>query len=568
MRKLIGTFGSATPNFLGYGFLLAIGIVTLGPVLVILVMSFDISGVGGHYEFGLNGWKYLFTDYENLRTFFYSVALTIRVPIGLIIALLASWLIVRVRVPGGRYFEYLFWFAYFLPALPILTGWILLLDKNYGLINFALIKWGIVDHAIFNIHSAGGIIWAHLTTQTVPILVILLSPALRMIDRSLEDMAIGSGASSSRILWKIITPLVLPTIFVAGSAAGIKAMESFETEQILGRSAGIFVYTNKIYAFVNDDPPRMAEAMGLSVVFLVILVGLGVMYQIYLRKIGSHETMSGERVQATSSYSATTKWVGTVLLGIYVSVTIILPFIVLIMGSFMQLFGFFDLADPWTTQHWVTVVTGNEFRQASVSTFILGVVAALPGTVLFAGIAWALLHLRSWQRDVASILIWVPWAFPGIILGAAFLEIFLFTPGLSVLYGTIFPLLIAILIKELPIGVHMMRNSIDQTGHDMIESAQMTGARPFHIFHKILLPLNFPALVVVFLLIFGGAVRDIGTIILIAPPNFQTLSIVTFKYASTSNFEAAAVVGTIVALISLVMSMIAYKVASYAGMFK
>ena len=148
------------------------------------------------------------------------------------------------------------------------------------------------------------------------------------------------------------------------------------------------------------------------------------------------------------------------------------------------------------------------------------------------------------------------------------LEITLFAPGFSVLHGTIYPLIIAILIKELPIGVHMMRVSIDQTNRDLSHAAQLTGAGVLTVFRKIILPINSPALVVVFLLRFSAAVRDIGTIVLLAPPGVQTLSLLTFKYASTSEFESAAVVGTIVALIALVTSMMAYRIASRIGLFR
>ena len=549
-------------------FLVALGCFTLLPVLVILAMSFDISGIGVPYAFGTSGWLQVFSDPQTLKALLTSFLLTIRVPLGLLIALIIAWLLVRVRVPGGRFFEYLFWFAYFLPALPMLTGWILLLDANFGYLNSLIIWSGLSDHAIFNIHSAGGIIWTHLTTQTVPILVILLAPALRMIDRSLDDAAIVAGAGSWRVFSKIVMPLAVPALFVAGSAVAIKSLESFETEQILGVPADIYVYANKIYDFVTDDTPRMPEAMGLSSVFLIIMITLGGLYQLYQRRRGKPETFSGQTTRVNTAYSSTLKKGGAALLAIYVFVTIILPFLVLISGSFMQLFGFLALDNPWTTRNWTRVLSSNEFQSSAVATIVLGVSSALPGTFLFAGIAWAMTNMRHWAKDIAALLVWLPWAFPGIILGVGLLELTLVAPGFSALHGTIYPLIVAILIKELPIGIHMMHNSVRQTNRDLIISAQVAGAGKATVFRRIILPLNTPALIVVFLLIFSVAVRDVGTLVLLAPPGVQTLSLITFKYAIQSEFEAAAVVGTIVALISLATSVLAYRIASRVGLFR
>jgi len=107
------------------------------------------------------------------------------------------------------------------------------LDQDYGLINSWVEKIGFIDGPLFNIRSAGGIIWAHLTLQTIPIMVILITPTLRMIDRSLDDAAVVAGASSFQTLRQIVLPLVFPALLVAGTASWIKALESFEMEQCL-----------------------------------------------------------------------------------------------------------------------------------------------------------------------------------------------------------------------------------------------------------------------------------------------------------------------------------------------
>ena len=547
--------------------LIGLGVFTLGPVAAVLIKSFDMAGPGETFRFGLDAWNGLFSDRKNLSSFFYSFLLTIRVPLGLLLALVIAWLLVRVRIPFARFFEYTFWFAFFLPSLPMVTGWLLLLDANYGLANEGLEYLGLTR--LFDIHTAGGIIWVHLATHTVPGMVILITPSIRMIDRALDDAAIVAGASALTIFRRIIAPLAIPALFVAGYAGFIKALESFETEQIIGAPAGIAVYSNRIYNFVNESPPQMSQAMALSSVFLVILITLGVIYQLYLRNRGDSPTsFSGQRHGGSSAYSKRVRIGGTVLIAGFITITIFLPFTMLIAGSFMQLFGFLGLEDPWTTRHWVRVTTSDEFVQSLLATLKLGLGAAVPGTLIFAAIAWALMQMRPLASDIGALLAWLPWAFPGIIIGAGLLELMLFTPGFSMLYGTIYPLIYAILIKELPIAVHMLRVSMDQTNRDLSEAAQLTRASWLTRFWRINLPLNAPAVTVVFLLIFSAAATDISSVVLIAPADTQTLSLMMFKYAFVSEFEAATVMGTIISLIALAVSILAFRMAGRVGFFE
>ena len=63
-----------------------------------------------------------------------------------------------------------------LPPLPVAIGWILLLDKQFGLINQWLQLLPFIKQPIFDIYSFWGIIWVHLTNN-LGVKVLLLAPA-------------------------------------------------------------------------------------------------------------------------------------------------------------------------------------------------------------------------------------------------------------------------------------------------------------------------------------------------------------------------------------------------------
>ena len=553
--------------FLGWrsAFLVLLAVPALGPVGVILAQSFDTSGLGEPFRFGYDAWRAVLGAPETLGTFATSLLLTVRVPVGLAIGFAIAWAVVRLRVPGHQLFEYLCWFAYFLPTVPMVSGWVLLLDRDFGLLNAAVAGLGLP--APFDIRSPGGIVWVHLSLQTVPLLTILMIPALRLLDRTHEDAALVAGARPARVLGRVILPLVAPAILLAGLASWIKALEAFEVEQLLGERLASFVVSTRIYGMVSTEPPRMAEAMALSMILLVLLLALGLLYSRALRWRGQGAANRGEQGGggARQSYGTALRRAASVAVGLYLAITILLPFAMLVMGSFMKLFGFFSLDQVWTTSNWSRVLGSADFGASLRATLTLGLATALPGALLFGLIAAGMTRLRGTQAAAASVLVWLPWAFPGIILGVAILEASLTLPGLRMLHGTIAPLILGLLIRDLPIGVHVMRNALAETDSTMADAARISGAGWLRTFLRISLPLQMPALTLVFLVLFAGAIRDVGTILLVAPPGFQTLSLQTFNYIANSQFEMATVLGTIVALLALAVSVLAHLLGRRLG---
>jgi iron(III) transport system permease protein len=104
-----------------------------------------------------------------------------------------------------------------------------------------------------------------------------------------------------------------------------------------------------------------------------------------------------------------------------------------------------------------------------------------------------------------------------------------------------------------------------QVSTELEESAAMSGAGFATTFRRIVLPLVAPMLVAVFLLMFMATVRDISTIVLVAGSSTRTLSLLMFEFANSGRFESSAVIGILIALISLVIIAIAFRVGLKLG---
>lgn len=565
-RRAPGFAGRLTTDHaIGVILLGTLGIFTLVPVLYVLISSFNVASYSEPYRFGLDGWKEVFSSGKTLVAIGYSFLLSIRIPIAIVIAFIIAWLLVRVQIPGARIIEHALWFGFFLPPLPLTMGWILLLDENYGLLNKAFQLLPFVSGPLFSIYSVPGILWVHITLSTIPIMVILLAPALRSLDAASEEAADMAGASVLTTLRHITIPLVAPAILTAFVAGLIRSLEVFEIEQILGTPSNIFIYSTRVYDLITWEPPLVNQAMALSALFLGFLLVVAIVYQYLLGRISGKVALASKNARLQPRLKGRNAWIASAIILLYILVAIGLPLAVLLLGSFSKLFGFFAIHDAWTLTHWQDVFSDRNFPLATLNSLLLGLFAGGLGTLLYALIAWVLVRRKVWGAQVIALFTWLPWAVPGLVLGISLLTLMLSTPGLSMLHGTIVPLVIAMIIKDMPFGVQMIRSSLFQVSREMEESAATVGAGFATTFRRIVLPLIAPMLLSIFLLMFVATLRDISTVVLLAGPGTRTLSLLMFEFANSGKFESAAVVGILIALMSLAIIAVAFRFNDRVG---
>jgi iron(III) transport system permease protein len=546
----------------GLAFLVLVGIPAILPIFYVVINSFTDSQLGQEWVFSLEPWDRVFGNSKTLSSIVNSFILAIRVPVGIAVAFWLAWLLVRVDVPGRRFIMYALWFTFFLPILPLTLGWILLAHEDYGLINEMLMNLPFISEPVVNIQSIPGILWVHLTLATIPIMTLLLAPALQQIDGSLEEASDMAGARISTTLRRVTAPLILPTILTAFVAGLIRALEVFEVEALLGTPSGIFVYSTRIFDLLRATPPDLPQAMALSTLFLVILIGVGILYQKGVQRSEHTSTISGRGGRFMPRTRTWRAWFASFLLFGGLGFAVGLPFLLLLMGSFSRLFGFFFLEDPWTLSHWGEVFTSSTFLGATRNTIFVALAVGIGGTLIYSVLAAILTRSKLWSRNAVSLLVWLPWAIPGVLLGTAFLSIFLNTPLLSGFIGTLVPLMVVLVIQSLPLGTHMMRSAIGQISEELEEASQMAGAGRFTTFRRVTIPLAAPTVASVAVLVFMAAVRDISATVLLATPGTNTLSLLMFSYASVGNLEAASVIGVFVAVVALVMTLLAFKVGA------
>jgi iron(III) transport system permease protein len=539
----------------------------LAPIFITVVGSFRTSLPGNPVVWGLSGWTSAFSTgsvWQAIANTF--ILVFMRVPLALLLGSVLAWLVIRTNVRARKTIEFLFWTAFFMPTLPMAMAWALLLDPKSGWINRLLQPLFGIQHGPFNIYSYTGITWVHLVTTSVPAVVILLGPAFRGMNPVLEESARMSGASMLATFRRVVLPLLAPALTMAGIIALIRGLEGFEIELFLGVPAGIRVFSTKIQQLVVFEPPRYAPAMALSVPFVILLVVLALWYQRVIRG-RSYATLTGKLLAAPPLDLGVWRWPATIFCGLFAMLAVIVPTATLVVGSFMEIFGITSASGGFgfTLAHWSTVLHDPVFLSSFTTTLLLGVCTAAAAVICFSLIAYIIMRTRAPGRNVLDVAAWLPWSIPGILLSLSLLWIYLGFPVLNVLYGSVFGLVVAMLIKEMPGGVNLMKNGIARIGVELEEAAYTSGAGWWELYRRVLLPLLSPTAVTVSLFVFVGCVKDISTMILLATPTTRPLSLLVLDYATNGSIENGAVVGVIAAAMAIGVAFLGRRLSSKAG---
>lgn len=545
--------------------LAVVAFVVLYPIALLAINSFRVGQFGTPLSWGLGNWQIALTQPRMLSSLENTFTLSItRQAIGVIIGASIAWVLARTNLPGRNWIEMCFWFALLLPTLPILLGWILLLDGHYGVLVNGVRSLPGMQGFTFDIFSWWGIIVAHLFINLIPLKVFLLTPAFRNIDASLEEAARAHGASTPRTFFQIIIPLLTPAILFTTLLGIIRSMQSFEIELILGGAAGIDVYSTLIYREVLQSPPRYGSATALSMIILIFLVPFILFQQSYVSR-RSFSTVSGKFTGRLYNLGAA-RWPMFGLLVGLLSFMMALPVGFMILSSFMKVFGVFSVPQPWTLANWQRILTDPLLLKAMVNTLTIGLGSTIVSVILFTVIAYVSLRVRFFGRRTLDFLTWLPSTIPGIVISLGLLWLFLGTPIFRPLYGTIWILIIALGISGMTLGVQLIKTSLMQLGLELEEASRAAGAGWLVTMTKVLLPLIAPTIAIVALQNFAAAVASVSLIALLGSAHNKPLSLLQLEYLDTGLFEPASAIGIVIFLLTVGAAVLARVISLRTGL--
>lgn len=547
-------------------FLMAVLIIFFGfyvvyPIALIFIQSFNVAGViVGDYRFGLENWREAFSEPGVLESLWNTVLVFASyTAISFPLAVIISWLLARTQMRWSKGLEFMFWVSFMLPNLTTTIGWTLLLDPYFGFINVWAQKLPFVNGPIFDIYSVEGIVFAHLMANALSQKVMLLTPAFRNMNVTLEEAGRISGAGSLKTMMRITLPVMVPAMVVVFMLNIVRMFNSFEIEQILGTPIRFYVYSTRIYDLVrNTEPPADGQATALASLTLIIILGI-IPLQRWLLGRRQYTTITGNFKPGLTHIGVLQPIAFGFVLFVVALLTVV-PTLTLLGGSFMTRAGFFQATPTYTLTHWKMVLADPIFFRALETTFIISMSTAIVSPVIFSMIAYVLVR-RKWPGTATlDSIFWFSAGIPGMLSGLGLLWVIVGTPGLNWLFGTIWILIIVTILQGKLTAVQMFKSTFLQMGQDLEEAARTSGANWVYAYFRIWLPLIAPTLVLIGILNFVLAAGATSSVILLASRDTITLSLLALEYmtsAAGSSREVAGIISLFIVAMTAGLAVIA-----------
>jgi iron(III) transport system permease protein len=540
------------------------GFYVLYPLVLILINSFNTATIAEPPAYGLQSWRDAFSEPGIWRSLWNSVKIglvlqVIALPIGIFI----SWLLARTNILFANALEFGFWISFFLPGLATTFGWMLMLDPSTGLVNSWLRQLPLVSGINFDIYTFWGIIFVHLVSNGISTKVMLMTPAFRRMDASMEEASRMSGAGPLTTMLRITVPAMTPVIVVVFLLSVIRIFSSLETELLLGVPWGFYVYSTKIVDLARQEPPLVNQAAALGSIILIFLAAF-IPLQRKLITRRQFTTVTGQFKPKIIDLGVW-RYPATAFVALVIFILVVVPLLSVLGGSFMTRFGFFNLPKTWTLEYWAMALSDERILTGLYNTLIVAVSAGLFGALFFSLIGYVLVRTKLPGRSVLDSICWLPSAIPGVLSGLGLLWMFLGTPFFRPFYGTIVLLVVAQVLGGITLSTQILKANFIQLGQELEEASRMSGAGFWRTYSRVVFPLMAQTMVLVSVIKFMFAAQHNSAIILLATSETRTLSLLALDQIAAGYREVASITIIFITLLTLGVAVVARSLGLKVG---
>lgn len=477
------------------------------------------------------------------------LALAIGVPL--------AWLIERTDVPFRRTFRALVILPMATPPVLMAIAWVMLLSPRTGLFNS--IVGGVLGsgQAPFDAFTFSGMIFVQALTVT-PSTFLILSPAFRNMDPSLEEAALASGAGTWLTMRRVVMPILRPSILAAGVFLVIIGFVVFDVPGTLGLPVRKLVLATEIYRLATEGSgglPDYGRISALSALFLVVLVGLALGYQRLTVQSQRFVTITGKNYRSRAFPLRRWRWPAACFIAGYFVLAVAAPLGILTWTSLLPYATgvSLDMLPQLTVANHLEFLGNSSVLEAARNSLVTALVAATAVAFLAVLISWAVVRVKAPGRRTLDVLSFLPMALPGVMLGVALIYVYL-TVTVVPIYGSIWILVVAYTTTYLSFGTRVTNGVMHQLSADLEEAAATSGAGWGRTFRRVTLPLMLPALAAVWVWVVAHAMRELSAALVLHGRNNTVLSTLLWDYWSSGRQVTAAAVGVwlIAALLLLV----------------
>ncbi|GGD27150.1 iron ABC transporter permease [Microbacterium faecale] len=398
---------------------------------------------------------------------------------------------------------------------------------------------------LWSIYGADGVILL-LTVHSYPIVMLVVSAALRRIPSDLEHAARISGAGPLRTVVAVTLPLLRPALLSSFILVAVGNLADFGIPSIIGLPERYVTLATLVYRYLQsgtvEDPLGIVATIGV-VVLLVALAGL-VVDAVVGR--GGHELDTSAVVVERISLGRARTSLGAAMWILVLLITV-LPLVALLTQTLLRAPGVPLAWENLTLDHLITALGSQTALTGAANSLMLAGLAAVVCGVLGLGIGVVTARTTGRARRGLAATATLPQAIPGIVIAVAWL---ILAPRLG-LFNTPWLILAAYITSFLALVVQSVAAPLSATPSSAEEAARVAGASRLRALIDISCRMALPAALSGAVLVAVTAVRELTLSVLLLSPGSQTLGVAIFNFQQAGAFSTASAWSLIVAVVGI-----------------
>jgi iron(III) transport system permease protein len=401
--------------------------------------------------------------------------------------------------------------------------------------------------------------------------MIFLRNALQKVDYQTIEAAKSKGASAARILFKVVLPTLLPTIFAVTILTFLTGLSATSAPMMVGGDK-FQTITPMILLFSQSMGSKDLAALMSIILGIATIILLTFMTRI--EKKGNY--MSVSKVKTTlvkqkihnRAASAGAHTLAYVLFFVYT-----VPVVLIIFFSFTDVKTIMTKQitfDSFSIDNYKKLVTSAAGLKPFLVSFVYALIASVTVSAL---VIVACRLIRKNQNRLTAALeysLLIPWMLPGTLIALGLVLTFngpKWYAGNLILTGTPFIMVLAYIIVKIPFTLRMTKASFFSIDDSLEDAARSLGSRGVTAFIKISLPIIMPSVLAVLALNFTGLLTDYDLSVFLFHPLYQPLGVyiksLTDSTSNADNTAMSLVYAVMIMVISTIVLSLVYGRRDY-----
>lgn len=396
--------------------------------------------------------------------------------------------------------------------------------------------------------------------------MIFFRNAINSIDNELIDSAKNLGSNQLQILFKVVMPIVKPTLITLIVITFQTGLISFAAPLMVG-GKNFQTISPLILTFAKRPKSRDIAAV-LSLVLALFQIFL-LAFMTWNESKGNYMSVSNskKRLQKQKIHSPVGK-VFAYVVAVLLFIIHALPCVMIVISSFLDTQALSrNVIDfrHFTLENYKNVLTKSSNLNPLLRSFLFSGIAAVFSVLLMLILVRLVMKAKS-NKFIKSLeyFYYVPWLVPSILIALGYMMIYdrprLLIFNQSVI-GSQWILVIAYTVAIIPATLRYLKSAYYNFNTSLEEASQNLGASSLRTFLKVVLPAVLPTALALCALNFNTNLAEYNMSAFLYPPGSETIGIIITQNASAvATMDSKAVNLVYSVLLVLLNSIVIYFV--------